>query len=91
MALTALLGTMLIGYCGLGLLHHYGRMDAVAWVEQSAAVLGWLGLLLAGLGFFVQIVLYRQRSRRIRKRARDEDSSDEDVGTRLLAKLRRAG
>lgn len=90
MALTSLLGTTLIAYCGLGLLHHYGRLDAVAWVEQSSAILGWLGLLIAGLGFFVQIVLYRQRTRR-RKRGRDEDSSDEDVATRLLGKLRRAG
>src|SRR5262249_32353625 len=69
MALTSLLGTLLMGYAGLCLADHFGRLDCVAWSEQNAALLNGACGVGALLGLLVQFLLDRRRKRR---RERDE-------------------
>ncbi len=63
MALTSLAGTVLLGYASLSLLDHYGSMDAVTWTEQGRILLNWIIGFIAVLGFALQVLIDRRRSR----------------------------
>jgi hypothetical protein len=64
MALTSLVGTVLIGYSVLSLLDHYGAMDAVGWIDKGRLLVNWTCGLLAVVGFGLQLFLDRRRARR---------------------------
>lgn len=86
MALTSFLGSALLAYGTLALLHYHDVMDAVVWAGENAMLLNILcgaGTLL-GLAFQV-----RSERRRLRKlRESEEDDEEEDgVGTMILAKI----
>jgi hypothetical protein len=72
MALTSFAGALLIGYCGLCLLNHYGAMDAIAWTDQGGVLLNWMIGLLTFLGVVFQWVVERRGRRDWRGRLRDD-------------------
>jgi len=89
MILTSLAGTILIGYCGLCLLNHYGAMEAVAWSEQGSVLMNWIVGLLTLLGTAFQFVLDRRGYRKDKK-----SKSRDDTLEKILAfgkSYRRAG
>lgn len=61
MALTSLAGTLLMGYSLLGLIDHFGRMDAVTWAERRPVLLNSLCVAVALVGWVVQFALERWR------------------------------
>jgi MFS family permease len=64
MALTSIVGTLLMGYSALSLLNHYGTMDAVNWVEQGKVLLNWICVLVAILGCGFQFFMDQRRLRK---------------------------
>lgn len=54
MALTSLVGVLLMVHCSLALIDKIGKLDAVAWSESRATLLNIVCLVLAGGGFTVQ-------------------------------------
>jgi hypothetical protein len=59
MALTSLLGALLLSSAALMLLHYHALLDAPAWSEASASLLNWIILLLGALGLLLQFSLER--------------------------------
>jgi hypothetical protein len=59
MALTSLIGAILLVGATLMLLTYYAIVDAPLWCEQSAALVNWLTAALAALGFVGQMLLDR--------------------------------
>src|SRR5262245_57814468 len=75
MTLASFSGTLMMAYCGLGLLDRFGKLDATVLVQQRTALLNWgcAGVVL--LGVLMQYVLerwqkqaHRQREERIKLR-----------------------
>lgn len=64
MALTSILGTLLLAYFGLSLAEHLTKFDSVALVTNRTVVVNWIlaGTALVGLG--LQFFLERMRTRR---------------------------
>ncbi|MCI0738201.1 MAG: hypothetical protein L0Y72_04095 [Gemmataceae bacterium] len=96
MALTSFLGAVLLAYAGLGLLNHYGVLDAVAWLEQGSQLLTWVCGALTLFGLATQFLLDRRRRRRYRDLRHDDDEDDNwDVllgkGSKLGRMIRKAG
>jgi len=83
MALSSVAGAIFIAYAGLGLLTHYGAMDAVAWSEQGGTLLNWICALMGFVGLTFQF--YRNR-RRQDKYERDHDSRGQDAWEFLLGR-----
>lgn len=87
MALTSLAGAALVCYAGLALLNWQGALDAVAWTEQSTALLNWSCALMAVIGFLFQFLLDRRALRRC-----DEDETEDDGKFFLFSRFyRKAG
>ncbi len=61
--LTSFLGALLMGYCGMGLMHHQGTLDAVRWSQQNGQLFTWGCGLLCVLGSAVQFLRERGRGR----------------------------
>ncbi|MCI0379579.1 MAG: hypothetical protein L0215_18375 [Gemmataceae bacterium] len=96
MALTSCLGAVLLAYAGLGLLNHYGALDAVAWLEQGGQLLTWVCGAVALFGWATQFLLDRRRRRRFHDIRQDDDENDNwDVllgkGSKLGRMIRKAG
>ncbi len=85
MALTSLAGALLLSYCGLALLHHYGTLDAPACAEQGQVLLNWTCCLLALVGWLLQFFLDR------RLRARHQEEEEPALGWDLAGWFRRLG
>ena len=64
MALTSILGTLLVGYSSLCLADKLGKLDAVGWAEKHTGLLNWGCAGLAGLGLLVQFILDRRQARK---------------------------
>lgn len=64
MILTSLLGSALLGYAGLALMHYYELLDAVAWSEQNTLVLNSICGTFTFFGFLFQFFLNRRQMRR---------------------------
>jgi hypothetical protein len=64
MVLTSFAGAIIMGYFGLALGNHFGKVDAVAWSQQKASLLAWGCGLLTVVGFVVQLFMERRRARR---------------------------
>lgn len=96
MALSSFLGVLLLAYAGLGLLNHYGLVDAVAWLEQGGQLLNWVCGFVAFFGMTVQFLMDRRRRRLYRDIRQDDDEDDNwDVllgkGSNLGRIIRKAG
>jgi hypothetical protein len=74
MALTSFLGTTLLGYGILALLHYHEALDALGWAETNASFLTILCGLFTFTGFAFQIMFERWRKRR------DLDEEEEEDG-----------
>ena len=59
MALTSLGGTLLMGYSLLGLIDHFGKIDAVTWAERRPVLLNSFCVAVALVGWAVQFSLER--------------------------------
>jgi hypothetical protein len=68
MALTSLVGTLLIGYSGLCLLDRLGKIDALVWAEQRTALLNWSCVGVCLLGLLTQYLVDRWRKKQERQR-----------------------
>jgi hypothetical protein len=64
MALTSFAGTLLMGYSGLCLTHHFGKLDAVAFSQQHTTLLNSACGGLALIGLVAQFLLERWRGNR---------------------------
>jgi hypothetical protein len=64
--LASLTGTLLMGYCGLGLLGHLKKMDVVGWAERNGPLLNWACAAVTATGLLVQFLLGR-RNRKPKK------------------------
>jgi hypothetical protein len=62
-AWTSFAGAVAMGYFGLALADHFGKVDAVAFSEQKASLLTWLGGILTVAGFLAQLFMERLRAR----------------------------
>ena len=84
MVLTSLLGSSLLVYGTLALLHYRETMDALAWSEQNTLTLNILcsSLTLVGLAF--QFVFDRWRTRRRKERA---EAGGDDLLSSVLGKI----
>lgn len=80
MALSSLVGAVLLSYSGLCLLNRYGALDAVAWTEQGAVLLNWICLLIALLGFIFQFLFTRRLKRKEKADPKEEKSWDVLLG-----------
>jgi MFS family permease len=68
MALTSLVGTLLMGYCALCLLDRLGTLNAVTWAEGRGQLLNWLVGAGTVLGVLTQFLTERRRARKKRER-----------------------
>jgi MFS family permease len=59
--LSSLLGTLLLGYCGLGLALRLGWLKDTQWAERNAPLLNWALAGVATAGLVLQLVLERRR------------------------------
>jgi MFS family permease len=94
MALTSLLGTLLVGYCGLCLLDRLGTLDSVRWAAANAVLLNWLCGSGAILGVLTQFLLERRRARKKREqeeKARQKAAEDEEKKKNKPAPAARKG
>jgi hypothetical protein len=76
MALSALVGTLLMAHAALGLIDRLGKFDSAAWADRNAPLLNWAVAGAALAGMLVQYLLERRRHRgRARAKAarREED------------------
>jgi hypothetical protein len=70
MALTSVVGTLLVAYCALCLLDRLGTLNAASWAEGHAPLLNWLCGCGAVLGVLAQFLIERRRHRK--KKAAEE-------------------
>ena len=84
MLLTSLLGSVLLAYGILALLHYHVWLDAVCWTGENQTMLTILCGVGTLFGFGFQFFFDRWRARR--RRERDEDG-DEDMISAILGKL----
>lgn len=89
MALTSILGVILLSYCGLGVAHQYKALDAMRWVDQTGELLNWILAGAAFLGLAFQFLLNRKG--RGRRHDRDDDQEYYEVDSRRNRWFRRAG
>jgi hypothetical protein len=68
----AFLGTLLMGYCSLALLDHFGKLDSPAWAQKNAPLLSWACACVTSLGVLVQILFDRRRKAAARAAAAGE-------------------
>lgn len=61
MALTSLGGTLVMAYSLLGLLDHFGKIDAVTWAERRPTLLNSICVVAALIGWLVQFSMERSR------------------------------
>src|SRR5262245_30879314 len=60
MAVTSFVGTLVMGYFGLGLADRLGKLNAVALAEQRTVLLNWACAAVALLGLVIQFLLDRR-------------------------------
>jgi hypothetical protein len=84
MALTSLLGTALLAYGTLALLHFHEMLDAIAWSEDNTTLLTILCGAATLFGFGFQFFFDRWRTRRRKER---EDKGEGDVYSMILGKV----
>jgi hypothetical protein len=72
---TSFIGTLLIAYSGLCLLHQLRFLDAVTWSTRNGALLNWTCAAVACMGVLIQFLLERRRKR---KSSHTEDDEEED-------------
>jgi MFS family permease len=85
MVLTATVGTLLVGYCGLCLLDRLGTLNAVAWADANGVLLNWLSASGITLGVLTQFLLERRRLRRKREREEAVKKKAEDEAAKKKA------
>ncbi|MCS7047057.1 MAG: hypothetical protein NZO58_11930, partial [Gemmataceae bacterium] len=73
MVLSSAVGSVLLCYCGLALLHGQGVLDAAGWIEHRAGLVNGAWALMAIAGFLAQLIMGRRRHRQ----AVAEDEIDE--------------
>jgi hypothetical protein len=84
MALTSLLGAVLLTYGVLALLHYYECVDAIVWSDANATL---LSIVCGGgtlVGFLCQFYLERRRARKLKEQADDDEDS---IGSMILGKI----
>ncbi len=69
MALTSFLGTLLVAYGTLAILHYHEMFDALAWATESATLLSILCGAATLIGFIFQLMFDRRQARRRREGA----------------------
>ncbi len=74
MALTSFLGSAVVVYGTLALMHYHEAMDALGWAETNATFLTLLCAAMSVVGFVVQFWFERRRMRR--EREHDEEEGD---------------
>jgi hypothetical protein len=84
MALTSFLGTTLLAYGILALLHYRETIDAVAWSEENALLLTILCGVGSLFGFGFQFFLDRRRER---KRKEEEEEEDAGIASMILGRI----
>lgn len=75
MALTSFVGSVLLAYAALGLLHYYCVLDAVGWSEENGLMLNSICASVTFAGFLFQFVLDRRQNRQRKEDAGDEQAS----------------
>jgi MFS family permease len=95
MVLTSFLGSLLMGYCGLAIMHHQGTLDAITWSSQGASMFSWVCGLLTVLGFLVQLVMERRRRGAVKLVPKEKEGKtrkkDDDAHGILGRVFRKAG
>jgi hypothetical protein len=85
MATTSFVGSVLLTYSIMALLHYREAVDAVAWSDDNAILLTILvGAATLG-GFLFQFFLDRRMERR--RREREEEDEEEGLATMILARI----
>jgi hypothetical protein len=95
MALTSLLGTLLMAYAGLCLADQLGTLNGVAWAKAHAGLLNWGCAGTALAGWVVQFLEARWRARReqrrreheAQKRAKEKEREKEKERAKAYRKL----
>ena len=72
MALTSLGGTLVMAYSVLGLIDHFGKIDAVTWAERRSVLLNSLCLVAALVGWGLQFTIERARLANVKHRQEQE-------------------
>ena len=82
MALTSFLGSVLMAYGTLALLHYHEVMDALGWADKNATLLSILCGVATFFGFLFQVYFERRRVRLAREN--DPDGDEEDGFTSVI-------
>jgi len=73
MALTSVVGTILLLYSGLALGDKLAQFDSAEWAQDQGMILNWTCGVVALAGFVVQVFLERRRLRKLRENEEEED------------------
>jgi MFS family permease len=90
MLITSVLGSTILCYAAMALIHRQGRFDMAAWLEQSTSLANGILWLVTTLGFLTQLYLNRlgkskkKDSGSSKKKKKDEEISD--PWTRMMRK-----
>jgi hypothetical protein len=85
MALTSLVGTLLVQYCALCLLDHLATLRSVPWAEANAVLLNWLCGSGTVLGVLMQFLLERRRAQKKKQQEEAAKKKAEDEAAKKKA------
>jgi len=84
MALTSFLGSTLVAYGTLALLHYHETLDAIGWADENSKLLSILCGAATFVGFLFQFFFERWRKRRERD---DADEEDDGFTSMILGRI----